>query len=101
MQIHPVQGFKNLSTKQKVAAIAGAAVATAAVATTAVAFVKGKGAEGEKLGFFKRIGKGYQMIGKSISEKFGKIKENVKNFFHKTKDEVQPEQAADKGAAAI
>lgn len=82
MKIAPVQGFKNLSTKKKIAVVAGAAAGVALVATAAI---KGKGSdaftnaqnEGKKLNIFKTLGEGFKIIGKEIANKFSSVKAKI------------------------
>lgn len=83
--IKPVETFKQMSTGQKVATVAGIAAGAAAVATTAVALAKGKTDAFVKLSkeqtfaqnlgtiggniskVFKKAGNGYNEIGKEIA----------------------------------
>ncbi len=82
MKIAPVQGFKNLSTKKKIAVVAGAAAGVALVATAAI---KGKGSdafinaqkEGKKLNIFKTLGEGFKVIGEGIANKFSSVKTKI------------------------
>ena len=88
MSIHPIQGFKNLSTGKKVAVVAGTA---AAVGATVYAGIKGKAALGDKFvknpkGILRAIGKGYHEIGsgivKFVSGKFNNAKNAVSGFYN-------------------
>ena len=98
--IHPVQGFKNLSTPKKVAVVAGTAAGVAAVATTAVAYSKGKKADAKGLEALK---KGYGMIFEAAKTKAGKALESVKSLFNKKENvaAVASEVPADEGNAAL
>lgn len=79
-----VNGFKNMSTKKKVAA----AVATVAVVGSAVAaYSKGKNFIGplKTPGLRGRVLQGYKMIGADIINLASRLKNNVLKLFHKAK----------------
>ena len=81
-----VNGFKNMSTKKKVAA----AVATVAVVGSLIAAYKrgGIGAdeflkEGEKLKLSKRLQLGYSSLAKTVADYAIMAKEKVSSIFNK------------------
>lgn len=92
--IKPIQAFKEMPTKKKVAVVAGSVASTALLVT---AFVKGAKSDKfikeatetvKKTNFVKRIGLGFQVMGKEIVENFGKAKEGITKLFNKNKDKV-------------
>ena len=89
LQVNPVEKFKNLSTKKKVAVVGATVGAAAVIGTTAFAFATGKKTDAyikaaqavkdgvkdaKKLNVFETIGEGFRDIGQFIQYGIEKLK---------------------------
>lgn len=87
MKINPIQSWKQMDKKQKVATVAKTAAGAAAIATVVTAGVMGKKAvAGTEInlkslkGVGKMFAEGFKAMGSSIAGKANKVKDTVVNF---------------------